>query len=79
MSKYAHGVEKWPYQRGYTTRNFHVTGGRETEAQAAERAKHPSRIGLFVLRLLGYKGSVPQPPHVARPALGHTRVHPHRD
>jgi hypothetical protein len=45
------------YRRGYTGRSYNVTGGHEAEAKAAERAKKPTRFGLFVLRLLGYKGS----------------------
>ena len=77
MSKYAHQVERWPYQRGYTTRNFHVTGGHEIQARAAERAKKPSRIGLFVLRILGYEGSVQQPPDVARHNASQKHGHPH--
>ena len=44
------------YRRGYTGRSYNVTGGHEAEAKAAERAKEPNRFGLFVLRLLGYKG-----------------------
>jgi hypothetical protein len=38
--------------------NYRVTDEHEAEAKAAQRAKKPSRIGLFVLRLLGYKGPV---------------------
>jgi hypothetical protein len=49
------------FGRGYTGRSYHVTGGHEAEAEAAERAKPPSRLGLFVLKLLGFKGS-PEPP-----------------
>lgn len=45
------------YRRGYTGRSYNVTGGHEAEAKAAEQAKEPNRFGLFVLRLLGYKGS----------------------
>lgn len=41
--------------KGY---NFQVrvTGGHEAEAKAAEMAKRPNRIGMFIVRLLGYKG-----------------------
>jgi hypothetical protein len=54
------------YRRGYTGRDYHVTGGHEAEAEAAQRAKGPSRIGTKVLRLLGYKGTVePESPHRA--------------
>jgi hypothetical protein len=45
------------YRRGYTGRDFHVTGGHEAEAEAAEEAKKPSRFGMWVLRRLGYRGS----------------------
>jgi hypothetical protein len=41
-------------------RDYHVTGGHEAEAEAAERAKNPNRLGLFVLRALGFKGTLPQ-------------------
>ncbi len=43
------------YRSGYTGRSYNVTGGHEAEAKAAERAKPPNRLGLFVLRVLGYK------------------------
>ena len=46
------------YRQGYMGRNLHVTGEHEAEAKAAQRAKKPSRIGLLVLRRLGYKGPV---------------------
>ncbi|HUI04835.1 MAG TPA: hypothetical protein VLZ77_14945 [Acidimicrobiales bacterium] len=46
------------YRRGYTGRDYHVTGGHEAEAEAAQRAKDPTRLGLFVLRLLGFGGTV---------------------
>ncbi len=68
------------YRRGYSTRNYHVTGEHEAEAKAAERAKKPTRIGLFVLRLLGYKGTVHQPlPDVHRITPSHVRPHHQRD
>jgi len=44
------------YGRGYSTFNYHVTGGHEAEAREAEMRKRPSRLGMFVLRLLGYRG-----------------------
>jgi hypothetical protein len=50
------------YRSGYTGRSYNVTGGHEAEAKAVERAKRPNRFGLFVLRLLGYKGKPPLPP-----------------
>jgi hypothetical protein len=56
------------YRRGYSTRNYHVTGEHEAEAIAAERAKKPTRLARLVLRLLGDKGTpgdrnLPAPPH----------------
>jgi hypothetical protein len=38
--------------KGY---NFQVrvTRGHEAEAEAAERAKKPNRVGMFIVRLLG--------------------------
>ena len=41
--------------KGY---NFQVrvTHGHEAEAKAAEMAKKPNRLGMFIVRLLGYKG-----------------------
>ena len=66
------------YRRGYMGRDYHVTGEHEAEAKAAERAKKPTRIGLFVLRLLGYKGRGHQPlPDIRRVSTSH--MHPHRD
>jgi hypothetical protein len=55
------------YSRGWTGRNYHVTGGHEAEAKAAEQAKEPNRFGLWVLQKLGYKGPDPVPPHEAPP------------
>jgi hypothetical protein len=43
---------------GRSPANYHITYGHEAEAKAAQRAKKPTRIGLFVLRLLGFKGPV---------------------
>lgn len=63
------------YQQGYTTKNYHVTGGHEAEAEAAQRAKKPSRIGLFVLRLLGYRGTVEQVPGGNRTTPNHEHRH----
>jgi len=66
------------YRRGYMGRDYHVTGEHEAEAKAAERAKKPTRIGHFVLRLLGYKGPVHQPLRDIR-RVTPSRMHPHRD
>lgn len=35
-----------------------VTDGHEAAAKAAQLRKRPNRIGLFVLRLLGFRGQV---------------------
>lgn len=72
-------MARWKYRQGYTGFNYHVTGGHETEAIAAERAKKPSRIGLFVLRILGFKGSFEQLPDVSRATPSHMHGHPHVD
>lgn len=62
----------WPnYRRGYTGRDYHVTGGHEAEAEAAQRAKKPSRFGLLVLQLLGYRGTVEMLPDARRASPGH--------
>lgn len=63
----------WPYRRGYTGRNYHVTGGHEREARAAQLAKPPNRLGLLVLRLLGFRAPSrpPQPVHKAPPSHEH--------
>jgi hypothetical protein len=66
----------WPkYRRGYMGRDYHVTGGHETEAEAAQRSENPSRIGTFFLRLLGFKGTVrrSEPPRAESPR----HEHPH--
>jgi hypothetical protein len=49
------------YRRGYMGRDYHVTGGHEAEAVAAQKRQRPTRIGLFVLRHLGFKGTVAPP------------------
>jgi len=64
------------YRRGYMGRDYHVTGEHEGEARAAQRGKKPSRIGLFVLKLLGERGSGPQVHEVYRPTPGHPHRHP---
>ena len=63
----------WKYRQGYTGRNYHVTGGHEAEAIDAERRKKPSRLGLFVLRVLGFQGSFEQLPDVHRVTPSHLR------
>jgi hypothetical protein len=72
-------MARWKYRQGYTGFNYHVTGGHEAEAEAAQRAKKPSRIGLFILRLLGFRGSVQQLPDVHRVTPSHLHPHEHVD
>lgn len=64
----------WKYRRGYTGRNYHVTGGHENQAKAAQRAKKPSRLGLLVLRMLGLRAA-PNPalPLQPSPSRQHRR------
>jgi hypothetical protein len=40
--------------RGYNFQ-IRVTSGHEAEAKAAEMAKRPNRLGMFIVRLLGLK------------------------
>ncbi|HEV8064908.1 MAG TPA: hypothetical protein VGP46_08760 [Acidimicrobiales bacterium] len=61
------------YRRGYMGRNYHVTGGHEAKAQAAEHLKAPTRLGVLALRLLGYRGPVRQPKRFERPSPHHER------
>jgi hypothetical protein len=49
------------YHRGYTGRDYHVTGGHETEALAAQRAKRLNRFQMLILKLLGLKNEGPRP------------------
>jgi hypothetical protein len=59
-------------------RDYHVTGEHEAEAKAAERAKKPSRIGLFVFKLLGGTPPDKQVTGVSRATAGHPDPH-HRN
>ncbi|MDA8312745.1 MAG: hypothetical protein M0Z46_19475 [Actinomycetota bacterium] len=43
-----------------------VTDGHEAQAKAAQLRKPPGRIGLFILRLLGYQGQVAHRGHGRR-------------
>lgn len=65
----------WPYRRGYAGRNYHVTGGHEREAKAAEMAKQPNPIGLLVLRLLGLRVPKRRPALSRRSAPSHEHRH----
>ena len=53
LAGYLVAVRSRNYRRGYMGRDYHVTGEHEAEAKAAERARKPNRVGLFILRLLG--------------------------
>ncbi len=64
----------WRYQRGYTTRNYHVTGEHEAEAQAAQRNKKANRLGVRLLRALGFKGSL-LGPKIKAVSPSHERAH----
>jgi hypothetical protein len=65
---------KWPrYSRGFTDFDFNVTDGHETEAEAAEKAKRANRFGVFVLRLLGFKGTPPEPKITGASSPDHER------
>lgn len=65
----------WPYRRGYTGLNYHVTGGHEKEAEAAERLKKPSRVGLLVLRLLGVRDAPKPALRIRRAPPSHEHRH----
>jgi hypothetical protein len=51
-----------------------VTDGHEADAKAAQLRKRPNRIGLFVLKVLGFRGHVTPPTgqhSLAGPSHGH--------
>jgi hypothetical protein len=62
------------YRQGYTGFDYHVTGGHEAEAEVAERGKKPGRLGLRVLKLLGFRGSVEAPLDVRRTSRGASSI-----
>jgi len=81
MARPWNGTSK--YRQGYTGRDFHVTGGHESEAKAAQEAKKPNRFGLWIVRKLGYRAPDPTPPHQSPPHQSpphqsppHPRTHP---
>jgi hypothetical protein len=43
------------FGKGYTGFPYHVTGGHEAEAEAAERARPPNRFGMWILRRFGFQ------------------------
>jgi hypothetical protein len=52
-----------------------VTDGHEAEAKAAQLRKRPSRIGLFFLKVLGFRGQV-TPSADQRGHVGPSHEHP---
>lgn len=52
-----------------------VTDGHEADAKAAQLRKRPNRIGLFFLKLLGFRGQV-TPPTGQRRYAGRSHEHP---
>lgn len=55
-------------------RDYHVTGGHEAEAEAAQRAKKPSRVGLWILKVLGFRGTPPRPEITRVPSPRHDKT-----
>jgi hypothetical protein len=51
-----------------------VTDGHEAEAKAAQLRKRPNRIGIFLLKLLGFRGQV-APPTAQRAHVGPSHEH----
>jgi hypothetical protein len=54
-----------------------VTDGHEAEAKAAQLRKRPSRIGLFFLKVLGFRGQVTASAN-PRGHVGPSHEHPER-
>jgi hypothetical protein len=52
-----------------------VTDGHEAEAKRALSRKRPNRIGLFFLRMLGFRGQVTPPTKVRRGQTGPSHEH----
>ena len=52
-----------------------VTDGHEAAAKAAQLRKRPNRIGLFFLKVLGFRGQV-APPMGQRGHVGPSHEHP---
>ena len=51
-----------------------VTDGHEAEAKAAQLRKRPNRVGLFFLKVLGFRGQV-TPPMEQRGHVGPSHEH----
>ena len=43
------------------SRGILISDGHEAEAKAAQLRKRPNRVGLFFLRVLGFRGEVAPP------------------
>jgi hypothetical protein len=56
-----------------------ITDGHGAEARQEEMEKPPSRIGTFMLRILGFRGKVPPPqsPPGHHPSHEHAVERPH--
>jgi len=66
--------------RRYGRRRILVTDGHEAEARAAQLRKRPNRVGLFCLRVLGFRKEVTPPTRQrvhARPSHMHRIRHEH--
>ena len=64
---------------GYGRRKILVTDGHEAEAKAEQARKRPNQIGLFFLRVLGFRGEVSPTPG-QRGHAGPSHMHPvHHD
>ena len=59
---------------GFGRTKIRVTDGHETEAKAEQLHKGPNRIGLFFLRLLGFRGVVAPP--ISQRHVGPSHEHP---
>jgi hypothetical protein len=59
----------------YGPRGIPVTDGHEAEAEAAQLRKRPNRLGLFFLRVLGFRGEVAPPTSLGGHA-GPSHQHP---
>ncbi len=56
-----------------------ITDGHEAEAREEELEKPPNRIGTFMLRILGFRGKVPEaksPPATHHPSHEHAVERP---
>jgi hypothetical protein len=62
---------------GYGRRKILVTDGHEAEAKAAQLCKRPNRVGVFFLRVLGFRGEVEVAPTIHQGGhTGPSHMHP---